>query len=349
MKRHLWDVSRTVLPHRHVFDFNQALMDFGATLCTARKPKCLICPMQAGCRAYPVQSRATSAPRRARRRVTHRRHRRRHRARRRAISSRAGRAASHLEGHVGVSRRQVRGRRDARGRACGGSCARSSAADVDVGDEICSPSRTHYPERSVELHFFACDADRRRRGRCSARRCAGCRATSCGSLQFPPADDELIARATERRTNGRRRRRTALAGPSIGDRGARLDEVAVRRSRARSDAPAPATHAALVTRPIVLPPDAIARAARRDGRRGRRASGRPAAARRGRGRGRMDADDDFLSDVAALRPRDGAILEPGLERNRVARPCRRRTADARLRCGRPPPSSAVDVDRARRR
>jgi A/G-specific adenine glycosylase len=53
MRRHLWDVSRAVLPHRHVFDFNQALMDFGATLCTARKPKCLICPMRAGCASYP--------------------------------------------------------------------------------------------------------------------------------------------------------------------------------------------------------------------------------------------------------------------------------------------------------
>jgi A/G-specific adenine glycosylase len=53
MRRHLWDVSRAVLPRRQVFDFNQALMDFGATLCTARKPKCLICPMQAGCAAYP--------------------------------------------------------------------------------------------------------------------------------------------------------------------------------------------------------------------------------------------------------------------------------------------------------
>ena len=53
MRRHLWDVSRTVLPQRHVFDFNQALMDFGATLCTARKPKCLFCPMRTGCAAYP--------------------------------------------------------------------------------------------------------------------------------------------------------------------------------------------------------------------------------------------------------------------------------------------------------
>ena len=52
-KKHLWDVSRTVLPRTQVFDFNQALMDFGATLCTARKPKCLICPMRDNCSAYP--------------------------------------------------------------------------------------------------------------------------------------------------------------------------------------------------------------------------------------------------------------------------------------------------------
>ena len=53
MRRHLWNVSETVLPLRHVFDFNQALMDFGATLCTARKPKCLLCPMRPDCVAYP--------------------------------------------------------------------------------------------------------------------------------------------------------------------------------------------------------------------------------------------------------------------------------------------------------
>jgi A/G-specific adenine glycosylase len=52
-KKHLWRISRTVLPRRRVFDFNQALMDFGATLCTARKPKCLVCPMRTGCAAFP--------------------------------------------------------------------------------------------------------------------------------------------------------------------------------------------------------------------------------------------------------------------------------------------------------
>jgi A/G-specific adenine glycosylase len=53
MRRHLWAVSRTVLPMRHVFDFNQALMDFGATLCTARKPRCPDCPLRGGCAAFP--------------------------------------------------------------------------------------------------------------------------------------------------------------------------------------------------------------------------------------------------------------------------------------------------------
>ena len=40
MKKRLWALSAAVLPHKHVFDFNQALMDFGATHCSARKPKC---------------------------------------------------------------------------------------------------------------------------------------------------------------------------------------------------------------------------------------------------------------------------------------------------------------------
>ena len=53
VQRQLWTLSRTLLPIKYVFDFNQALMDFGATLCTARKPKCLICPMRSDCTAYP--------------------------------------------------------------------------------------------------------------------------------------------------------------------------------------------------------------------------------------------------------------------------------------------------------
>ena len=52
-KKTLWSISAALVPQRRAFDFNQALMDFGATLCTARKPKCLICPMTSLCAAYP--------------------------------------------------------------------------------------------------------------------------------------------------------------------------------------------------------------------------------------------------------------------------------------------------------
>ncbi len=53
MRKHLWAVSETLVPHKHVFDFNQALMDLGATVCVARKPKCSECPMTKLCRSYP--------------------------------------------------------------------------------------------------------------------------------------------------------------------------------------------------------------------------------------------------------------------------------------------------------
>jgi A/G-specific adenine glycosylase len=49
MKRHLWTLSERLVPVRHVFDFNQALMDFGAMICVARSPRCLVCPMKKEC------------------------------------------------------------------------------------------------------------------------------------------------------------------------------------------------------------------------------------------------------------------------------------------------------------
>jgi A/G-specific adenine glycosylase len=48
----LWTLSATLLPREHGYDFNQALMDFGAMVCTARAPRCAGCPMRESCRAY---------------------------------------------------------------------------------------------------------------------------------------------------------------------------------------------------------------------------------------------------------------------------------------------------------
>jgi A/G-specific adenine glycosylase len=51
-RKQLWMISETLVPYKHVFDFNQALMDFGATVCSARKPGCQACPMKKFCRSF---------------------------------------------------------------------------------------------------------------------------------------------------------------------------------------------------------------------------------------------------------------------------------------------------------
>ncbi|HLE77592.1 MAG TPA: A/G-specific adenine glycosylase [bacterium] len=51
--RVLWSLAASLLPARRGYDFNQALMDFGATVCTARAPACRTCPLRTACTTYP--------------------------------------------------------------------------------------------------------------------------------------------------------------------------------------------------------------------------------------------------------------------------------------------------------
>ena len=51
----LWAMAEALIPKGKGYDFNQALMDFGAVVCTARTPSCRSCPMRTFCRTYPVR------------------------------------------------------------------------------------------------------------------------------------------------------------------------------------------------------------------------------------------------------------------------------------------------------
>src|SRR6187402_1499190 len=53
MRRQLWELSEALVPYKHVFDFNQGLMDLGATVCAPRTPRCQDCPMKGFCRTSP--------------------------------------------------------------------------------------------------------------------------------------------------------------------------------------------------------------------------------------------------------------------------------------------------------
>lgn len=48
----LWEVAERLTPETRLPDWTQAMMDLGATLCRRSKPACLLCPVQAECRAH---------------------------------------------------------------------------------------------------------------------------------------------------------------------------------------------------------------------------------------------------------------------------------------------------------
>jgi len=70
-QRRLWQLAEAVLPSGQGYVINQAMMDFGATVCTARAPRCPSCTLRTSCRTYRVhgprrQTRATAGRRRRR-------------------------------------------------------------------------------------------------------------------------------------------------------------------------------------------------------------------------------------------------------------------------------------------
>ena len=50
--KYLWQVSDALLDQNHPREYNQALMDLGATLCTSKQPGCLLCPWRDYCQAF---------------------------------------------------------------------------------------------------------------------------------------------------------------------------------------------------------------------------------------------------------------------------------------------------------
>ena len=74
--RHLWRLSEALLPERDIETgierYTQGLMDLGATVCTPRRPACLICPFERACLAHR-DHREESLPARAARKPVSRR------------------------------------------------------------------------------------------------------------------------------------------------------------------------------------------------------------------------------------------------------------------------------------
>ncbi len=56
-------IARELIPPGDGWRWNQALIEFGALQCTARKPACIVCPLQTECNAFPeIQTAITRLP-----------------------------------------------------------------------------------------------------------------------------------------------------------------------------------------------------------------------------------------------------------------------------------------------
>ena len=158
-------------------------------LCSARKPKCLVCPMRAA--AAPTRSTRDNerAPLEARVVVA---------AavieQRRPLPGHAASAAACISRATGNFRRQMRGRRVARGRACDASCARSSGRRGRSAPScLVRHARLRRPQRGAALHRVP--SRRRRRRPLLGQEMRWVTRDDLTTLEFPPADDELIASA----------------------------------------------------------------------------------------------------------------------------------------------------------
>jgi A/G-specific adenine glycosylase len=53
----LWEKAEELTSKEHPKNYNQAMMDLGATVCTRTKPRCTLCPLQEDCKAYDQEKR----------------------------------------------------------------------------------------------------------------------------------------------------------------------------------------------------------------------------------------------------------------------------------------------------
>ncbi len=67
VERHLWQRARELTPPGRARDYNQAIMDLGATACTRARPDCGVCPVRRHCAACARGIQAELPVRKARR------------------------------------------------------------------------------------------------------------------------------------------------------------------------------------------------------------------------------------------------------------------------------------------
>lgn len=192
--RRLWALARELLPTGRAGDFNQAMMDLGATVCTPREPLCGRCPVRPHCQAHARNLQARLPQKPPRKTLPH------HDVVAAVIVKR---------GRVLIDRRlpeamlgglwEFPGGKVQPGETPPAALAREVREELGIEIEVLEPLvtvRHAYSHFRITLQAFLC---RHLRGRPRAIACAACKWVKISELPqypFPKANQAILKRLT---------------------------------------------------------------------------------------------------------------------------------------------------------
>lgn len=188
----LWQRAEKLLPRGHAGDFNQALMELGATVCAPRHPQCAACPLKRGCLARRLNVQDQLPTKRARKKLPH------HEIAVGVIWKRgkiliAQRPAEKLLGGLWEFPGGHRQKHETLAQCVAREVREELGIEVEVGKNIATIQHA-YSHFRITLHAFEC---RWVRGRPRALGCATWKWVAPRDLEhyaFPAANRKIIAR-----------------------------------------------------------------------------------------------------------------------------------------------------------
>ncbi len=187
----LWDIATELLPIGHAREFNQALMELGATMCIPKNPRCPLCPVQKNCAARKLGLQNVLPTKRARQELPHK-----------IIAA----GVIYKRGRILIQQRLSKGLLGGLWEFPGGKVEPNEhleqcvtrevreelGIEVRVGEEIIVVEHA-YSHFSITLHAFRCEFVSGRVKISSAQKFKWVRPRELEQYAFPAANKKIIA------------------------------------------------------------------------------------------------------------------------------------------------------------